>query len=382
VTDFFAEEFSAIDMHDEHICGLTKNGGQVLCLVDLGGQDPDYQVYTQADFGPGYREIVIMSLSNGWGICARTAEGMMKCNHGNGYQFIQRQFQHISMRDELICGVDDVGQIRCNDGDEDFVESILQPMNRLGPYTKLSVWRPSSSRGNPKTNLCALNTSGLLSCRDVRGRDQSYVVDAQSTLRNVAFSDFVMGQASGCGLTMRGGVRCLGWDFFGQVANAPEGDGFVNLTAGAKSYCATKADGTANCWGENYSTFQDSLKYVALSPESTGTIIGLTLDDRVAVYTLVDRSGSFQQALASFSPQGPVALATNLNTLCALSAEGQVNCAGNRGLEISGLESLQSHRFVSIFVDQDMTVCGLTTQGKVACAGEYFIPLHESNEIQ
>jgi hypothetical protein len=375
VTEFFRDRYSAIDVHDQWICGLTQAGGRSHCLTQ-GAAGLIVEPVHQTTFGPEFTEIYITSLRVGSGTCARTREGFLKCNPSGAAGLVQGRFQHLGMSDELICGVDEAGQIRCNDGGDDFVEFILQPINRVGPHQKVSVWRPNGN-GNPKTNVCALNPSGRLSCFDAHGRDPSYVVNAHSTLRHVELSDFVMGQASGCGLTPEGGIRCVGWDTFGQVTNAPGQIGFVTLTAGAQSYCATKADGVAYCWGENYSSFEDRLRYIALSPEQTGSVIGLSLQGRILAYALNDRFGGFQEAISSFRPQNTVSLAANLNTICALDSANHMSCTNSSGLEISGLDDMQDTTFEQMFVDQDSTVCGLTTEGKIACVGHYFLPLND-----
>ncbi len=384
VSGFFAERFSAIDVDDTRICGLTVAGGRVRCLNTDYGRS--YSIGFQAEFGPEYTQIFIQWLTSNYGVCARTPEGALTCHPEIGAKLIQGQFKDFSMSDELICGVSETGQIQCNDEGRDLLERILQPLNRSGPYEKVRVWRPQGPQ-NPKTNICVLDASGQLSCRDARGLDPSFLVDGHRSLRNERLSEFVMGKASGCGLTAAGRIRCVGWDYFGQVSNAPGGQGYVTLSAGHKSYCATKADGTAACWGENYGTFDDPLEYVALSPERTGTILGLSPDGDIIAYDYEDRNGRFEDALAEFRPQKPDMLATGLNTVCVLSDSGRLSCAGNRGRDIDGLESMQSGVFKKLFVDcphhlgilgcQDSsTVCALSVDGKIACAGGIILPLN------
>ena len=152
VSRFFAEQFSAIDLYDDEICGLTRAGGRFRCIRNDDGER--YVLGRQGQFGPGYTEIFVQFLLNNYGVCARTAEGALNCNPAIGEKIIQGQFKDFSMSDELICGISGTGQIQCNDDRADQLEDILQPLNRLGPYEKVSVWRPEGLR-NPRTNICA-----------------------------------------------------------------------------------------------------------------------------------------------------------------------------------------------------------------------------------
>ncbi|OGO50952.1 MAG: hypothetical protein A2148_02340 [Chloroflexi bacterium RBG_16_68_14] len=166
-----------------------------------------------------------------------------------------------------------------------------------------------------------------------------------------------------CALTRAGGVKCWGFNFYGQLGDGTTtlraspadvsglASGVAAIAAGGDHTCALTAAGGVKCWGENFS-----------GQVGDGTTAGRT--------TPVDVSG-----LAS----GVAAIAAGGAHTCALTTAGGVKCWGANFLgqlgdgtnmnqatpvDVSGLEN----DVVAIDARHEHT-CALITTGGVKCWG-------------
>jgi len=170
-------------------------------------------------------------------------------------------------------------------------------------------------------NTCALTTAGGVTCwgYNYHGRlgnnstISSHVpVDVMGLTTGAAA--IAVGDEHSCALTTAGGVKCWGYNMFGQLGNnttvdshipvdvSSLGSGVAAIAAGFSHNCALTTAGGVKCWGSNSSG--------QLGDNTAGT-------DR---HIPVDVSG-----LSS----GVAAITAGANYTCALTTAGGAKCWGN-----------------------------------------------------
>ncbi len=220
------------------------------------------------------------------------------------------------------------------------------------------------------SHTCALTTQGGVKCWGVNGSGglgDGTEINRYSPVDVVGLAIGVQAIAAGgyhtCALTTQGGVKCWGYNYFGQLGDGTETNryspvdvvglaiGVQAIAAGGSHTCALMAHGGIKCWGYNYSgQLGDGIRLNRSSPVD---VVGLA---------------SGVQAIA----------AGKLHT-CALTTEGGVKCWGDntaRGLgdgtgfnrsspvDVVGLAS-----GVQAIAAGKSHTCALTTQGGVKCWG-------------
>jgi alpha-tubulin suppressor-like RCC1 family protein len=222
-------------------------------------------------------------------------------------------------------------------------------------------------------HTCALTTTGSVKCWGYNEYGQ--LGDGTTTERHTpvdvsGLSSGVSAIAAGvghtCALTTSGGVRCWGFNGYGQLGDGTATDSYTpvdvnGLTSGVSAIaaslyhtCALTTAGGLKCWGNN----------------AYGQLGDGTTTDR---YTPVDVSG-----LTS----GVNALAVGIGYTCALTTDGGAKCWGGNWygqlgdgtitnspipLDVSGLAS-----GVSAITAGEYHTCALTTIGGLKCWGGNF----------
>jgi alpha-tubulin suppressor-like RCC1 family protein len=220
-------------------------------------------------------------------------------------------------------------------------------------------------------HTCAVTTAGGVKCwgNNGNGRLGDNTTTPHATPVNVTglasgVAEVRAGGFHTCALTTSGGVKCWGWNVFGQLGNATTVDSWVpvdvsdlssgvaQVSAGADHTCALTTAGGVKCWGLNGNgQLGDG---TVVSPRTTPVeVSGLT-------------SGVAQIVAGAFHT-------------CALTTGGGVKCWGNNGngrlgdnsttqrtapVNVFGLTS----GVAQIYAGVDFT-CALTTSGGVKCWG-------------
>jgi alpha-tubulin suppressor-like RCC1 family protein len=266
---------------------------------------------------------------------------------------------------------------------------------------------------------CALTTAGGAKCwgRNDRGQlgngTQSYettpvdVVGLDSGVAAIA-----AGFTHTCALTTVGGVKCWGYNFFGQLGDGMRADkspavdvvglasGVMAIATGGGHTCALTMAGGVKCWGKNYEG--------QLGDGTTGNFKTTPMDvtglgsDVTAIATggdytcaLITRGkvkcwgyDSLGQLMISPTPGDVIGLDSNVDVttgshhICALTTAGGVKCwganifgqlgNGTEAREASPVDVVGLGSGVVAIAAGGMHTCALTTSGGVKCWGYNF----------
>ncbi len=217
-----------------------------------------------------------------------------------------------------------------------------------------------------------------------------------------------------CALTSSGGVKCWGFNLYGQVGNASQawptqpddvaglGSGVSAIAAGFHFTCALTTAGAVKCWGKNdHAELGDGTKTkqptpVAVSGLSSGAVAiaagfihacAVTSSGGVKCWGNNDSGqlgdGTTTEGIKPVSvfglSSGAVAVSAGANHTCALTKAGAVKCWGSNGsgqlgdgtklprktlVDVSGLSS-----GVTAISAGDAHTCSLAATGAVKCWG-------------
>ncbi len=231
----------------------------------------------------------------------------------------------------------------------------------------IQLWpQGNSSISAGEGHTCALTSAGGVKCWGFNAYGQlgnGTSNDALSPQDVVGLSGGVIAVSAGadhtCALTSAGGVKCWGYNAFGQLGNGTANDasspqdvvglsgGVVALTAGYYHTCALTSAGGVKCWGFDLASGTAS----NVSPRD---VVGLS--------------------------SGVIALSAGSAHTCALTSTGGVKCWGynyfgqlGNGMVHQTLGSPQdvvglSSAVVALCAGADHT-CALTSAGGVKCWG-------------
>jgi alpha-tubulin suppressor-like RCC1 family protein len=230
---------AAIASGDDHTCALMAGGGAKCWGANWYGQLGDGTTAHKST------PVAVLGLQSGAAIgvglnhnCALTAGGGVKCWGCNGSG-------------------------RLGDG---------TTINRSSPVDVVGLGSGVTAVAAGGEYNCALTVSGGVKCW---GANWTGELGDGTTTERVTPVD-VVGLASGvaaiaggshhtCAVTVGGGVKCWGWNEYGQLGDGTTTDsstpvdvvglasGVIAVAAGNSHTCALTASGAVKCWGRNYS---------------------------------------------------------------------------------------------------------------------------------
>ena len=236
------------------------------------------------------------------------------------------------------------------------------------------------------SHTCTLASDGTAACWGDNGSGQlgngantaSWVpvaVDRSGVLNGKTIAQISTGGSHTCALATDGTAACWGLNVYGQLGNVTNTDSTVpvavdvsgvlngktlaQVSAGGSHTCALATDGTATCWGANWSGQLGNGTYTAS-----------------AVPVAVDRSGVLNgKTIAQISTGG--------SHTCALATDGTAACWGYNGYGALG-NGTNTDSWVPVAVDRSGVLngktlaqvsaglyhtCALATDGTAACWG-------------
>jgi alpha-tubulin suppressor-like RCC1 family protein len=144
-------------------------------------------------------------------------------------------------------------------------------IDRTGPVDVLGLEAGVSALTASSGHTCALARKGGVKCwgsnahgqlGDGTTTDSSVAVDVAGLQEGVVAISAGAGGHT-CAVTAQGGVKCWGWNFFGQLGDGTRDDsltpvdvvgmsnGVVNVSVGLDFTCALTEGGAVKCWGSN-----------------------------------------------------------------------------------------------------------------------------------
>lgn len=283
-----ALSYTSISTGSKHTCSLTGDGGVLCWGANTNGQLGDGTITNRSvPIGVSGLESGVSAIQAGGNhTCALTTGGGVKCWGHNGFgqlgdkTGIQRTtpvnvFNLTSGVTAIAVGGNHTcalvsGGVKCW-GDNAYGQlgdstntQRLEPVN----VTDLSSGVLAIAAGVSHT--CALVTGGAVKCWGFNFYGQ--LGDNSTTNRNAPVA--VSGLSSGidaldaggghtCALTTGGGVKCWGYNLFGQLGDTSTinrlvpvdvdtlGSGVDIISTGGNHTCAITSGGGARCWGQN-----------------------------------------------------------------------------------------------------------------------------------
>ncbi|MCX7562120.1 cadherin-like beta sandwich domain-containing protein [Xanthomonadaceae bacterium XH05] len=272
-----------------HTCALTTSGGVKCWGFNFYGQLGDGSAENRltpmdvTGLNTGVQTISVGTFHS----CALTTNGGVKCwgNNGTGrlgdgstanrltpvdVSGLSSGVQAISAGREHTCALTTNGGVKCwgNNGGGRLGDGSTT--NRLTPVDVVGIGSEVQAISAGSSHTCALTTGGSVKCWGTNFQGQ--IGDGSTTQRLVPVD--VMGLSSNvqaisageshtCALTAGGGVKCWGYNIFGQLGDGTAtqrltpvdvnglGNNVQAISAGYSHACALTSEGAARCWGNN-----------------------------------------------------------------------------------------------------------------------------------
>ncbi len=289
--DGLVADVRAVSVGDRHACAVTTAGA-----VKCWGADDSNQL-ADGNMGGGPTPVAIPGLAagiqaisaGGSETCGITGAGGVQCWGGNPcgwgdpnsmsggvspFNLAGRSsgVTAVSLGRYHVCAVAAGGEVKCC-GSNAFGE--LGTMSTIGSAVPLGVSDFLSGAIAAAAGFsasCAVTAAGGVKCwgSNLHGQlgnastQDSLVPGDVEGLSSGAVS-VTIGLNHACVLTTAGGVKCWGWNFYGQLGNDHTADSFaavdvkgltsgvVSVSAGATHTCAVTIKGEVKCWGSNLS---------------------------------------------------------------------------------------------------------------------------------
>ena len=320
-----------------HTCALTGGGGVKCWGWNRYGQLGDgttTQHSTPVD-AVGLTSGVTAIAGGGYHTCALTTGGAVKCWGDNGS-----------------------GQL--GDGTTTQRSTPVDVVGLTSGVTAIAAggWHTCALVGSGGVTCWGRNWDGQLG--DGTTADRSTPVDVVGLTSGV--TAVAAGGSHTCALTAGGGVKCWGWNRYGQLGDGTTTQrstpvdvvgltsGVTAIAAGWSHTCALTAGGGVTCWGANSGQLGDGTTTDRSTPVD---VVGLT--------------------------SGVTAIAAGGSHTCALTASGGVTCWGNnwRGQLGDGTTTDRSTPVDVVGLTSGVTAiaaggshtCALTASGGVTCWG-------------
>lgn len=384
----------AIAAGGSHTCALTDVGG-VKCWGDtkygqLGDGTATAPIRTVPGDVIGLTTGVSVMAAGGGHTCALTSAGGIKCwgQNGNGklgdgtttdrftpvsVSGLTSGAVAIAASGEHTCAVTGAGGVKCwgwnffgqlGDGTKTI---RLTPVNVNGLHSGVTAVVAGGF------HTCALTNASGVKCwgSNYLGQLGDGTTTSRLTPVNVSgltsgVTAITAGEDHTCALTGTGGIKCWGWNFFGQLGDGTTTDrltpvdvngltsGVIAIAAGGRHTCALTSAGGVKCWGSN--------------------LYGQLGDDTGATRLLpVDVNGLTSGVIKITASQGHT---------CAMTSTGGLRCWGYNGagqlgdgttidrptpVEVSGFSS-----GATSIAAGGRHSCALTSVGGVKCWGDNY----------
>ncbi len=268
-------------------------------------------------------------------------------------------------------------------------------INRPTPVAVTGLAAGIVSVTTAANHSCALTTVGGVKCW---GRNSTGQLGDNSTTQRPApvdvvglangIAEVVAGDHHSCARGIGGGVKCWGWNVFGQLGDGSNSDrpapvdvsglasGTTALGAGTFHSCAMRTNGAMSCWGRNdfgqlgdgtQSNRNEPVDVIGLGDAATAIgggsshtcalvstgvkCWGLNSSGQLGDGTLTQRS---TPAAPIAQTTGALALGAGASHNCALGANGELLCWGGNGQGQLG-DGSTDNRFLPVRV-QDLEV--------------------------
>ena len=227
-------------------------------------------------------------------------------------------------------------------------------------------------------HTCALTNAGGVKCwgNNLNGDlgdgttvDSARPVDVQGMTSGI--TAIAAGSAWMCALTDAGGVKCWGWNQYGELGNNATVDsavpvdvigltsGVQAIAAGGNASCALVGDGLMKCWGYNgYGGLGTGSTANSDTPVDvaglSGKVIGMGIGDSTTCAILAARTVKCW----GFGGQGQLGNGSTTTTTDPQDVSGLTGVAAISGGETTAPTPLGGH------------ICALTITGSVKCWGD------------